>query len=78
MRSEDEVYAVKDTVIIKEEAYLIEEVDIFGDSGFRRFLNHLHYLLCLQREGGGLATADPLEVATINRLRTKGSPHQRK
>jgi len=54
MRSEDEVYAVKDTVIIKEEAYLIEEVDIFGDSGFRRFLNHLHYLLCLQRrEGGG-------------------------
>ena len=53
MRSEDGVYAVKDTVIIKEEAYLIEEVDICGDSGFRRFLNHLHYLLCLQKEGGG-------------------------
>jgi hypothetical protein len=53
MRSEDGVYAVKDTVIIKEEAYLIEEVDICSDSGFRRFLNHLHYLLCLQREGGG-------------------------
>jgi hypothetical protein len=57
MRSEDEVYAVKDTVIIKEEAYLIEEVDIFGDSGFRRFLNHLHYLLCLQREGGGVSNS---------------------
>jgi hypothetical protein len=57
MRSEDEVYAVKDTVIIKEGAYLIEEVDNCGDSGFQRFLNHLHYLLCLQREGGGVSNS---------------------